>query len=81
MLSLRSERWERTSPVEKLQTFLLGRRTNMVGDSEARGDWHLKGLTHLENRQVHGWVALAGEVAKCQVLKLLRGLLSVIHLL
>lgn len=38
----------------------------MVRDPEARGNWHPKELDeYLENRQVHAWMALAGEVAKC----------------
>lgn len=53
----------------------------MVGDLEARGNWNPKELTHLKSRQVHEWMVLVGEVAKCQVLKLLKGLLSVLHLL
>lgn len=53
----------------------------MVEDLEARGNWNPKELTHLKSRQVHEWMVLVGEVAKCQVLKLLKGLLSVLHLL
>lgn len=71
MLRLRGERWGRIGPVEKLETFLLGRRIKMVGDPEVRGNWHPKELIYLESRQGNGWVALAGEVVKCQVLKLL----------
>lgn len=59
MPRLRGERWERIGPVGKLETFLLGRRTDMAGDPEARGNWHPKELIDLESRQgMGGWHGL-----------------------